>query len=62
MMPKNGIDLDDWKKSVTILPIAAEKAFSDFGNTVKDNFFIAPVIPYKPLYYDSEEKKVKLDI
>ena len=50
MMPKKGIDLDDWKKSVKILPIAAEKAFSDFGNTVKEHFLIEPTIPYKSFY------------
>lgn len=50
MMPKKGIDLDDWKKSVKILPIAAEKAFSDFGSTIKENFLIEPTMPYKPFY------------
>lgn len=50
MMPKNGIDLDNWKKSVTILPMAAEKAFSDSGNKIKDNFLIETTIPYKPFY------------
>lgn len=50
MMPKKGIDLDDWEKSVTILPIAAEKVFSDFGNKIKDNFLIKTTISYKPFY------------
>ena len=50
IMSKEGIDLDDWKKSVKKLPTAAEKAFSDFGNKVKDNFLIAPTTSYKPFY------------
>ena len=50
MMPKKGIDLDDWKKSITVLPRAAEKVFSDFGNKIKDNFLRETTIPYKPFY------------
>ena len=44
MMSKKGIDLDDWKKSITILSTAVDKAFSDFGNKIKDNFLIETII------------------
>ena len=48
MMPKKGIDLDDWKKSVTFLPIASEKAFIDSSDKIKNIFLKEPTIPYKP--------------
>ena len=50
MMSKKGIDLDDWKKSITILSTAVDKAFSDFGNKIKDNFLIEIIISYKSFY------------
>jgi len=50
MIPKEGIDLDDWKKSKEKLPEVAEKVFLDFGKKVKDNFLLEPATPYKPFY------------
>lgn len=50
MMPKENINLDDWKKSIEVLPIASEKAFLNFGKEIKDNFLIETATTYKPFY------------
>ena len=50
MIPKEGIDLDDWKKSVETLPLAAKKEFLNFGDKIKDKFLKEPTTPYKPFY------------
>ena len=48
---KKNIELDDWKNSKKLLPIAAESEFLRFGKKIKDEFLYSPVIvPYKPFY------------
>ena len=50
MTPKNGINLDDCEASKVFLPEAAQKVFSEFGNTIKNNFLKIPTAPYEPFY------------
>ncbi len=44
------IELDDWKNSMKLLPIEAEKAFLKIGKEVKNKFLYSLASPYKPFY------------
>ena len=51
MLPKNGIALDDWKQSKTILPKVATLMVSKVGEQVRDNFLSqGKSFPYTPFY------------
>ena len=47
---EKNIELDDWKNSKELLPIAAEKSFLKFGKEIKNEFLYKPTSPYKPFY------------
>ena len=44
---EKNIELDDWKNSKELLPIAAEKAFLKWGKDVKDKFLYGLILSYK---------------
>lgn len=50
MIPRKGIEIDDWQKSKELLPSIASSVFEKMGEQIKNNFLQQPVIPYKPLY------------
>ena len=50
MLPKENLELDDWKVSKKTLPNAAKEAFSQQGEKIKCNFFNTQASPYEPLY------------
>lgn len=49
------IELSDWKRSCSMLPVIANKLFIENGDKIRSDFLQERVEPYKPIYFPGQE-------